>query len=229
MVLKLLDITHKLIRNVQDYGWSISVSKVVHYMIKPFYFRRIYRIYKIKTQQQLSYPQTANFDIRFEQLDENDDSAIKQIEYQAEWLRGKVRSRIIAGDFCMVALHKDNVAGFNLIAFGEVYIPLLQMKRIFRNGTAWSDHINIHKDYRKRGLASELRRRILGELQKRGVKKLYGGTLSSNIASLKLTRSVGFQEFADVEYTKLLTNKKWRTKRFNYKPYPSVEQTDDFR
>ena len=206
-------ILHKFLRNVQDYGWLTAIAKALVYILSPFYEHRVYRLYRIKTQQRLSIPPATISDIRFALLHENDADAIEQIEYQAEWLRGTVQSRIKAGDFCVVALHKDKVAGFNLIAFGNVSIPLLRTERTFRRGMAWSDHINVHKDYRKQGLGSELRRRVLDELDKRGVKKLYGGTLRSNLGSLKLARRVGFQEIADVEYSKIITNKRWRIKR----------------
>ncbi|MCP4612703.1 MAG: GNAT family N-acetyltransferase [Planctomycetes bacterium] len=213
MSFKQSGIIHKFRRNVQDYGWSTAIAKASVYILNPFYEHRVYRLYRIKTQQRPSIPPATKSDIRFALLHENDADAIEQIEYQAEWLRGEVQARIKAGDFCVVALHKDTVAAFNLIAFGKVFIPLLNTERTLRCGIAWSDHINVHKDYRKQGLGSELRRRVLDELDKRGVKKLYGGTLSSNIGSLKLARRVGFQEFADVEYTKIITNKRWKIKR----------------
>ncbi len=213
MDFKRLYVIQKFLRNVQDYGWMATIGKSLAYLLNPFYEHRVYRLYRIKTQQRPPIPHTAIPDVRFALLLENDADAIKQIEYQAEWFREEVQSRIKAGDFCVVALHRDKVVGFNLIAFGQVFIPLLRMKRTFRPGTAWSDHIYVHKDYRKQGLGSELRRKALDELEKRGVKKLYGGTLTSNIGSLKHARLVGFQEFADVEFTKLITNKRWKIKR----------------
>ena len=206
-------IMHKFFRNAQDYGWLTATGKVFAYILHPFYERRVYRLYRIKTQQRPFMPQATRSDIRFALLHENDTDAIEQIERQAEWFRGEIQSRIKAGDFCVVALDGEQVAGFNLIAFGTVFIPLLRTERTFRRGTAWSEHINVHKDYRKRGLGSELRQRVLDELEKRRVKRLYGGTLSSNIGSLKLARRVGFQELADIEYTKIVTSKRWKVKR----------------
>ena len=110
----------------------------------------------------------------------------------------------------MVALAGHRIAGFNLISFGNVYIPLMGMTRRFRPCTAWSSHIAVHKDFRKRGLASQIRYAVLRELEEVGCKRLYGGTLSHNIPALKLTRRIGFQEFVDVHYTRALWRRMWR-------------------
>lgn len=121
----------------------------------------------------------------------------------AEWFADELGHKLAKGSLCLVALDGNRVAGFNVISFGSIYIPLLNMTRSFREGEAWSEHIGVHKDYRKMGLASQLRYRILAELKLRGIKRLYGGALRSNIASLKLARRIGFKEFADVYYRRI--------------------------
>ena len=56
------------------------------------------------------------------------------------------------GGLCVVALDGEKVAGFNLVSFNEVYIPLLELKKKFRKDQAWSEQITVSKDYRKQGL-----------------------------------------------------------------------------
>ena len=104
---------------------------------------------------------------------------------------------------CLVDLDNNKVAGFNLITFGKIYIPLINLTKTFNSYQAWSEHIAVRKDYRKKGLATQLRYRIFAELKQMNIKRLYGGTLISNIPALKLARKLGFKEFVEVDYLKL--------------------------
>ncbi len=131
----------------------------------------------------------------------------------AEWMRGELVDKIASGSLCLVILDENKVAGFNLITFGGVFIPLIKLKRVFHQHDAWSEHIAVHKNYRRRGLATQLRYRIFDELRRRGYKKLYGGTLVSNKPSLKLAHKLGFKEIADIRYLKILDSKSWRFNR----------------
>ena len=123
--------------------------------------------------------------------------------------------RIEDGAICLAAFKQEKLAGFNLISFGDVYIPLVELNKAFRKEYAWSEHIAVHKNFRKKGLAIQLRCRILSELKQRGFKRLYGGTLSSNLPALKLARSVGFKELVDIDYMRVLCIKRWRYKRIH--------------
>jgi RimJ/RimL family protein N-acetyltransferase len=96
------------------------------------------------------------------------------------------------------------VAGFNLVSFGRARIDLIGAERSFRRD-AWSEQITVNPDYRGRGVASELRFRVFGELKARGIAHFYGGALALNEGSLKLARKVGFREIAEVRYRKVLT------------------------
>jgi len=138
---------------------------------------------------------------------------IQQVEQTAEWLQGQVHDRLSAGDLCVAAVHGQDLAGFNLIAFGDAYIPLLKMKRRFPPGTAWSEHIAVLPAFRRGGIARAIRLQVFAELAARGVRKLYGGALRSNSASLQLAYSLGFRSLADVTYCKLGTRKYWRYRR----------------
>ena len=208
-------LSRKFSRNLRDYGWTTAVRKAVAFAARPVYEYRVYRLYKISTQKKQAHSVGSEntSGIRIELLHEGNTRGIAQVEHYAEWLEGRVQARLKAGDFCVVVLDGEEVVGFNLIALDEVYIPLLRMKRKLRPATAWSDHIMIDKRYRKRGLGTQLRHRVLKELRARGIKKLYGGTLRSNHASLALARRVGFQEFADVEFTRLFARQRWKLQR----------------
>jgi hypothetical protein len=74
-----------------------------------------------------------------------------------EWLEGRLASKLAKGSLCLVAMDGNIVAGFNLVGFGEVHMPLVNGKRIFRNGSAWSEQITVNTKYRGKGLGSELR------------------------------------------------------------------------
>jgi GNAT superfamily N-acetyltransferase len=206
-------LAHKIHRNYQDYGWQITLRKTLAYLLRSVYFTQVYRIYRIDLDT-ASLPEVpSRHDFTFKILTPQNVDMIAQIEEIAEWLRGRLKEAIGAGQLCLVALDGDLVAGFNLINFDHATLVLVNLKKKLRQGSAWSEHIAVKKEFRKTGLGSQLRFRIFHELKKRGFRRLYGGTLQSNIASLSLARSVGFKEISDVHYRKLLSFEKWRYKR----------------
>ena len=203
-------LARKFQRNVEDYGSWVAAKKSLAHLLKLVYYRQNYRIYRIDLSRAPCEADLLPGNFSFRMLAPDDRSEIEQIENLAEWLRGSVRERIGSGDLCLVALHNGTVAGFNLITFGSAYIPLINLTRTFRSRQAWSEHIGVQKEFRQQGLASTLRYRIFDELRQRGFKRLYGGTLSLNVASLKLSRRVGFQEILEVHYTRVLGFQAWR-------------------
>lgn len=138
---------------------------------------------------------------------------VEQVERYAEWLRGELSDKIAAGSVCLVALDGERVAGFNLVSFGEVTIPPLRRSRVFHEGQSWSEHIAVFPDYRKLGLATQIRLRMFEQLRQRGAKRLYGGTLQWNVPALRLARRLGFRVFVDGHYTRMLGLKAWRWTR----------------
>lgn len=210
--MKLHVFVRKVQRNVEDYGWGVVARKTLAHLLRLFYFHQVYRIYRIE----LDGTQPAGEDVpgfTFKLLGPEDCDAIAQIESHAEWLHGTLQRRLGAGDMCLAVLEGSRVAGFNLVTFGTVHIPLVNLRAGFRAGEAWSEHIAVLKEFRQRGLAAELRYRIFAELRRRGIRRLYGGTLSSNLPSLKLTRHVGFREIVDVDYRRVLHCESWRYRR----------------
>lgn len=203
----------KVRRNVEDYGYWVAAKKSFRYLLKKVFYQQSYIIYRIDLSRTSEVPKSVQGEFTFKIVKFDDCSEIQQIEDLAEWLRGGVRNKIASGDLCLVALRNGRVAGFNLITFGKVYIPLINLNRTFRFKEAWSEHIAVRSEFRKEGLASGLRYRIFQELRQGGIKRFYGGTVSSNLASLKLVHRVGFREIVAVKYTRILGWKNWRYRR----------------
>ena len=195
---------------MEDYGIWGAFKKIICYAFGMIiYEKRVYRVYRIKlTNYEPVEPSPSDFEYRM--ITDKDKNVIDQIEDMAEWLEGELAGMLRDKAICLAALENDKLAGFNIVNFGNVYIPLIKMNKSFHDSEAWSEHIAVHKDFRKRGLASQLRYRILAELKKRGVKRFYGGTLRHNEPALKLTRRVGFKELVDVSYIKMFGIKRWK-------------------
>lgn len=202
----------RMARNVRDYGLATTLKKTLSYLLGPIFGRRVYRIYRIDLSAfEIEVPDDSRFIYRF--IDKNDTRTMRQIEDVAEWLEGCLAGKLANGSLCLVASDESVLAGFNLVSFGHVYIPLLRRHRLFRDGEAWSEDIMVCKEYRRIGLASILRNRIFSELRRRGIKRFYGGTLISNTAALSLTRKVGFREIADAGYLRLMAFSRVRFRR----------------
>ncbi len=206
-------IAHKIRRNLEDYGWRITIQKTLAYLVRSVYFRQVYRIYRINLGATKPLEDSGKRNFTFKILTAQDASLIEQVESIAEWLRRRLQGKIAAGQLCLVALDGEQVAGFNLIDFEKANLVLVNLHKKLRRGFAWSEHVAVKKEFRRTGLASQLRYRIFEELKRQGIRRLYGGTLCSNAASLRLTRSVGFKEIVDIDYRKLLSFKNWRYKR----------------
>lgn len=202
----------KLRRNYQDYGLRVTLDKTCARAMAIAMESRTYRIYRIRLDRFIpAEMDTGGLELRL--LRDDEDSLIDQIEGLEEWLLGKIRQKLSSDSICLVALDERRVAGFNLVSFGKVYMPLVEMTRMFRNNEAWSEQITVNRDYRGRGLATILRLTVFGVLKDRGVTRFYGGTLPLNIANRKLSKKVGFQEIADIHYRRILNNKTWLFKR----------------
>jgi GNAT superfamily N-acetyltransferase len=206
-------LAHKVHRNLQDYGWRIAIKKSLAYVVRSIYFQQVYRVYKINLEETKPVVDFDNLPFTFKILTARNMDMIAQIENVAEWMHGRLTEALSAGQLCLVALDGDEVAGFNLINFDHATLILVNIQKKLRRNSAWSEHIAVKKGFRKTGLGSQLRFRIFQELRRRGIRRLYGGTLRSNVASLHLARSVGFKEIADIHYHKYFSLQKWRYKR----------------
>ncbi|HNY26370.1 MAG TPA: hypothetical protein PKH31_03210 [Candidatus Sumerlaeota bacterium] len=205
-------IVAKLRRNFGDYGFLITLQKACVGLLSFIFEKRTYCFYVRRlTENDLQAPlDPPPPEIRFHYLQPEDSRWIAQIEKIAEWLRGEIRPKLDRGSLCLIALQGDTVAAFNLISFGTVYIPLLKYDKHFRKDQAWSEHIAVQKPYRQVGLAVSLRKRVFQELYRRGIRKLYGGTLPTNAVALGLARKTGFRQIADVIFYRCFSAKSWQ-------------------
>ena len=199
----------KISRNLQDYGWPMTLRKTMAYLLRAVYFQQVYRIYRIDLASTKPFVDYEIHNFKFKLISPVDLELIAQIETIAEWLRGQLAQGLASGQICLVALDGDKVAGFNLIGLEYATLPLVNLRKKLRTGVAWSEHIAVKKEFRKTGLGSQLRFRIFQELKNREIRRLYGGTLRSNTASLSLARSVGFKELGDIHYRKIFKFEKW--------------------
>lgn len=200
----------KFERNLQDYGAKIALRKSFAYFFRYLFEHAAYRLYKIDLQKEQTETPSSLDGVEFVFITECDQEAIRQIEESSEWLRGTMKERLTSGAICLAALENNQVAGFNLISFGKVFMPLVKISRTFRQDEAWSEQIASIKSFRKKGLASQVRFRVFEELRRRKIRTFYGGALTDNVASLKLARRVGFHEFVEIRYTRVLRFQKWR-------------------
>ena len=207
-------IIKKAKRNLNDFGVRGLITKGLQYLFQTFYVRRTYRVYRIDLSAK-RVPEEAPEGVLIRLINAEDTDAIIQIENMEEWLQGKIIERLSHG-ICVVAFSGPQVIGFNLVAFREVYIPLLNLRQRLRPHQAWSEQITVSKAYRKQELASALRYRVFSALQKRGIRTFYGGTLVSNIPSLRLAAKVGFQIIADVRYLKILNRERRRWRKIRH-------------
>jgi len=199
----------KFERNLEDHGLKTALSKTFSYLLHFAYAKNFYRLYRINLLEPTE-PSSPLEGVEFRWLTLNDETAINEIEENSEWLKGTVRGRLRAGAICLAGFEDGRLAGFNLISFGEVYMPLVRISRRFRGDEAWSEQIATVKNYRKKGLASQLRYRAFEELRRRGIRIFYGGALADNLPSLKLARRVGFHEFVEIHYLRVFQWKRWK-------------------
>jgi GNAT superfamily N-acetyltransferase len=201
-------LTRKFERNWEDYGPGAALVKTLAYPFKAVFQRVDYRLYRIDLTKPTEVP-SGPFGVEFRFINASDEAAIVQIEHNSEWLRGTLRQRLAEGALCLAAFEGESLLGFNLVSFGQVYMPLVDLHRRFRPDEAWSEQIATMKASRKKGLASQLRFRIFDALRARGIRKFYGGARTENLPSLGLARRVGFQEFVEIRFTCFLRMKRW--------------------
>lgn len=204
-----------VIRNYQDYGLTTTIAKLVSYMVKPIYENRTYRVYCIELDHHDLAPISKNDRFIFKLIRPADDEIIQKVESMAEWFRGAIEAKLRSNHILMVAMDDDIVAGFNLVAIGKAEIPLLQWAKDLPDDEAWSEQITVDKPYRRKGLGSAIRHHMFKELKNSGIKRLCGGALISNQASLKLSRRAGFTEVEDIQFIKILWHKQWRHHEVN--------------
>jgi len=211
--MKIRHLAQRIGLHIREHGWWATGKKGVGYLWGLVYLSRIYRIYRINLETVNLRKQSGPRSVSYRLLQPHEDGQIEQMERMDQWSRGELKGRIRAGDLCLAALCDGKVLGFQLVTFGEVLIPQVNLRRFFRPEEAWSETITIRKDFRNRGLASEMPHQVFGELRQRGVTRLYAGSPLSHPAARKLAKRAGFREIADIHYTRLLGLEFWRSRK----------------
>ena len=200
---------NKLLRNFNDYGFWICLKKTIFYLFKPFYENIVSIVYKVDLENiDLKAVNKSDFFLKLVNI--KDINLINQIEEMEEWLQDKMKSKLLTNGICMAFLHKDKVIGFYLASLGEVFLPLLKLKVTLRLNEAWGEQITIHKSYRRKGLAAELKNRIYIELKERGINTIYAAAAVYNKATLKSAEKFSFNQLVKVQYLKIFNSKRLR-------------------
>jgi hypothetical protein len=84
-------LSHKVQRNLEDYGWRIAVKKSVAYLIRAIYFQQAYRIYRIDLDDAGLPPDSNPHNFTFKILTVQNVDMIADVEDVAEWLRGQLK------------------------------------------------------------------------------------------------------------------------------------------
>lgn len=210
--MQMSSIGKKLRRNFQDYGLVPTLGKCGLQLLSPVYLSRTFRIYRKNLREPLAEVR-CDQGLRFAEVGLDEGQLLGQIERMEEWLEGRLQELLREGAYCLVLLEGDRLAGFNLVSFREMHMPLVKVRRRLRPFEAWSEQITVGKDFRGKGVATSLRRKMFQNLTARGIRKLYGGTLSSNKANLGLCRKIGLREIADVRFRRIMRSARWRVTR----------------
>jgi len=145
--------------------------------------------------------------IDYKWLESKDTYIIEQIEEMEEWLTGKLESSVGNDKLCLAALKNNEVIGFYLISVSEIYLPFLYLKVLLNNEEAFGEQITVHKKYRRRGLATEIRSVAYMELKKRGIDTIYSTALTTNFASLKSIKKGGGKRIGQLLYKNVFHSK----------------------
>jgi len=194
--------------SIRDFGVFHTFTRGVFDLLLGgiFLFRR-YVIYE-KQLSQLATPELRNPDIKFSFLSADDSGLVIQIEDLSGISREFITDKMSHGGKCIVAMNKDSLVGFNLVGIGRTRIRFLDVYLNLADTDAWSEQITVSLEYRRGGLASDLRHLMFAHLVERGYKKLIGGYVPFNVKSGLLAKKLGFVETEKLTLVRILGWKK---------------------
>ncbi len=193
----------KILRNFRDYGFFVTLHKVMGRFLTPIVCFRIYILYKADLTES-EIPKDNDTSIVIRTIDPTEKDLITQIFTMEEWLEGYLEEILHEGGLCFVALDGNIVTGFNLVSYQRINLPPVRFTQKLDSHQAYSEQISISRSYRKKGLASRLRYEVYRTLLTQGIQQIYGGTDISNLANLALSQKVGLISVATIHYRKLL-------------------------
>ncbi|MFA5309346.1 MAG: GNAT family N-acetyltransferase [Dehalococcoidales bacterium] len=180
--------------SVRDFGvWHTIFRGIMDIIFGKIFVYRKYIVYE-KQLTPSAAPEIRNPAIQFSFLTANDSGMMAQIEDMSAISRDFIAERIGRTGFCIVAKNKESLAGFNLVSTGRTRIRYLNVVLNLAESDAWSEQITVSKEYRRGGLASDLRQMMFAHLAGRGYKRLIGGYVPFNVKSGLLARKLGFVE-----------------------------------
>jgi RimJ/RimL family protein N-acetyltransferase len=190
-------------RNARDYGAAIAARKLLQRLLYPLWYVRDYLLYRADLDT-ISITAPTDTTLRPVRITVERSDLVAQIEALEEWLANKVQRKLQGGSICLALLDGQTVAGFNLVSFKRIWLPNVHFHKPLRPNEAFSEQITVNAAYRGKGVGATIRRRVFAELKAMGVKRLYGGTDSTNAANLALSRKVGFREVAIIHNVRIL-------------------------
>jgi GNAT superfamily N-acetyltransferase len=165
---------------------------------------------------QTAFAHQTSTDFVYRKLSSDDHDLITQIIKMEEWLGTQFSFNFESDWMCLVAINKNQVAGFNLINYKRISLPNVNYTRKLKNHTAFSEQISVYPLCRGKGLGTQMRLKTFEILREEGIRYLYGGTDKKNTANLGLCRKVGLTEIANVNFRKILWRRETTVKKLGY-------------
>ena len=189
-------------RNFQDHGLRRTIMKIAGSLGSLLFYTRAYTIYRADLGD-LILPGATDESLVFRFLEPTEKNFLIQIQQMEEWLDTRLDAILESGGKCLAAIDGTRVAGFNLVSFQQIHLPVIQFTRALRPGGAYSEQITVSKAYRGRNLGSTLRLELFRALKAQGTRSLYGGTDVNNHANLALCRKVGLKGIVDIRHFRI--------------------------
>jgi hypothetical protein len=193
-------------RNINDFGMAYTSFKIIKALFEILYESKALIIYELNFTKGYEAKKIDGVTIRPLRPDEY--AYIAQIVEMEEWLENTIANRITQNGICIVAIKGGQLIGFNLIAYDWIELPLLKIKVDMRSDEAWSEQISVKKEYRKKGIANEMRKATYKILKQKRIVKLYGHRAGYNYASKMSASKFTKNEILYAQYNKILRHEK---------------------
>ena len=203
---KLIIFKKKFARNFRDFGFFVCLKKTIFYLARPIYEKTNVVLFKTDIKNIVG-KELYQSNLNFKWVESKDTYIIKQIEEMEEWLTGKLESYVGNNKLCLTALKNNEVIGFYLISFSDIYLPLLCLKVLLKDDEAFGEQITVHKKYRRKEIATEMRSVAYMELKKRGIKTIYSAIFPYNVASLKSNKRGGGKRIGQLLYKNIFQSR----------------------
>lgn len=201
---------------LRDLGIKHMLRRVMEEaLLRHLFLTRQYILYE-KQLTELDSVQLRNPQLNFSFISADSHKILHQIEELSGLSQEMVSEMLIDGGECLVAMDDDNLAGFNLISYGDIYIHYLERNLMLSESEVWSEQIFVSLPYRETGVATDLRQIMFHHLADKGYTKLIGGYLPYNVSAGMLAKSLGFIEKEKVTLVKIFGWKKYFVRKLHH-------------